>query len=216
MDPKTYLTMLAEALTLELTANSVIRRFTNNPDLIGAFAEATVRRFVHRTVFPLHVSRGAIIYEGNCGTSIKSQPPQIDTIIWTPGFLPSPFEVGDFALVCRGSAVAALEIKSTNYSKAAQKISETVEASADLLRWPSDPSAALFDSRWSWALGVICIRTEQPDARLDALIEERKAVSLLTQGEDGRISADSKAIPVIRISDACTKKGRHHRWHEQR
>src|SRR5437762_2313904 len=110
--------MLAEALTLELTSNSVIRQFTNNSALIGTFAEATVRRFIERTVAPLRVSRGAIIYEGNCGTKKKSQPAEIDSIIWTPGFLPAAFETGDFALVCRGSAVAALEVKSTNYSGA--------------------------------------------------------------------------------------------------
>src|SRR4051812_44709650 len=101
MTGKQFLVALADQLARDLTANGAIKRFTNCTDLIGAYAEATVRQLVARIVSPLRISHGAIIYEGICPDDV----PQIDTIIWRPAPMPAVFEVGEFAMVPRDSAV---------------------------------------------------------------------------------------------------------------
>jgi hypothetical protein len=64
----------------------------SHPTLVGDFAEAQVREFVHQTVFSLRVTHGAIIAAESYG---ERRVKQVDTIIWTPNPLPALFEAGD-------------------------------------------------------------------------------------------------------------------------
>lgn len=59
-----YLEQLAEDQVRDLTSNQAIRRYTKNPQLLGAYAEASVRALIARMVLPFcRVSRGAIVCE---------------------------------------------------------------------------------------------------------------------------------------------------------
>ena len=53
-----YLDHIFEELAREMSPNETIKRFANNSDVIGAFAEAAVARLVRRMVEPLRVSTG--------------------------------------------------------------------------------------------------------------------------------------------------------------
>src|SRR5947209_5396581 len=129
MHPREFVDHLIEQLARELTANNAIRKFTTNKDIIGAYAEASVRQLVARIVDPLRVSRGGIVWEGICPDDV----PQVDTIIWSPCPMPAMFEAGDFALVPRGSAHGFLEIKRSNYKNTVgEKLTVALDREQDL------------------------------------------------------------------------------------
>src|SRR5262245_29065804 len=109
-----YLELVAGPLIEELTRIKHLKKFTSNAAVIGAHAEAAVRRLVARVVYPLRVSTGAVISEEWCHK--PKSVPQLDTIIWQPCPAPALFEVGDFGLVPRGSSMAIMEIKRSAYS----------------------------------------------------------------------------------------------------
>lgn len=94
MTGQEFLKALAEQIVAELQPNEGIRRFTTNPAVIGAYAEASVRQLVARIVFPLRVATGAVISEQLC--SRPREVPQIDTIIWSPSPAPAVFAAGEF------------------------------------------------------------------------------------------------------------------------
>ena len=105
MTGQEFLDKIKDPLACDLLANKTIKAFTTNSDLIGAFAEASVRQLVHRMVAPLRVSRGTIIYEDNC----PENTPEIDAIIWAPYLLPSLFEVGEFAVIYAEARLLSLK-----------------------------------------------------------------------------------------------------------
>ena len=162
---------LASQLAHELTAHGALRSFVGrNYNLIGAYAEASVRQFIKRVVAPLHISTGTILYESNCGQC----PPQLDVIVWSPIVAPAIFESGEFAIVPRGNAHAFLEIKSSNYDCALGGEIERVLSYQSELIVPS--LGAAFDM----ALGVVCVRsTSVKDPTLDTLVAAKRAVVLM-------------------------------------
>ena len=195
MKPDEYLLTLAGQLAHDLTANGAIKRFTTNPELIGAYAEATVRQLVARIVSPLRVSRGTIVYEGNCPKDLS----QLDTIVWSPCPVPAIFEAGDFAFVPRGSAMAFLEIKRSNYSGVGASLCEVLSKEEELIvprlsirRNGADPV------HLPATLGVVCLR-EKPrsDPKLDKLVEQRRAVVLLEQDADGTITTNASGMYTL-------------------
>jgi hypothetical protein len=168
MEGQAYLRMLGEQLAHELTAHETIRKFVGqHHTLIGAYAEASVRKFIARVVSPLRVSTGTILYETNVG----QKPPQLDAIVWSPNPVPSIFENGDFAIVPRGSAYGFLEIKSSSYSDTGKEVARQLSFAEELIQ-----------SRlkgYLGALGVVCIEME-PDKILRQLVKDKRAVTLLT------------------------------------
>jgi hypothetical protein len=120
MNQDAFMRMVADELVRELTPTATIKKFVDNSDVIGAFAEASVRRFVEKMVAPARVSTRAVISETLCDTPDKV--PQIDTIIWIPMPLPAIFEVGDFGLVPSMSVLGVIEIKRSSYSSVGAKI----------------------------------------------------------------------------------------------
>ena len=66
MTGQEFLHLLAEQFVSELQPNEAIRKFTTNSDVIGAYAEASLRQFVARVVAPLRVSTGAVVSEQLC------------------------------------------------------------------------------------------------------------------------------------------------------
>jgi hypothetical protein len=115
-----FLDLVATPLVEELKAIEGLKKFTTNSTVIGAHAEAIVRRLVGRVVDPLRVSTGAVISEELCAK--PECIPQLDTIIWLPCPAPALFEVGDFGLVPRGSSMAIMEIKRSAYSNVGAKL----------------------------------------------------------------------------------------------
>lgn len=70
-----FLQKLAAPLLDELRAVKYLKDFAANTDVIGAHAEAVVRRLVSRTASPLRVSTGAVIDEALDPKKV----PQVDT-----------------------------------------------------------------------------------------------------------------------------------------
>ncbi len=190
-----FLEKLAEQLASELTANNSIRDFTRNPELIGAYAEATVRRLITRIVSPLRVSRGSIVYEGICPDSV----PEIDAIIWTPCPMPAVFEIDDFGLIPRMSAFAFLEIKRSNYPRVGEKIKSVLEREDELV--PLDQGESILYGTGVQtpmkhrSLGVVCLREHHgSDKSLNLLVAAERAVVLLEQDRRGGLKANPKAM----------------------
>jgi hypothetical protein len=170
-----FLQLLAEELAHDFAPITRLKKFTSNPAIIGAHAEAAVRRFVRRAVAPLRVSTGAIIYEGNVGNNNDLQ--QIDTMIWTLGTAPAVFDCGEFALVPRGSCFGLLEIKRSMYNESGKHMQTVLDQAKDLLPDPAmmasgEPIAPI-------SLGVFCVEAKQNGAIAQSLIEANRAILVL-------------------------------------
>lgn len=171
--------MIATNLVHELEPILSIKEVTANPDLLGAYAESAIRRLIRRTVHPMHVSTGAIL-EYPLPNPLK----QLDAIVWAAAPIPGLFAVDEFALVPESSAAGMLEIKRSNYS---QKVTEGIE---NLISYAAAFASkpAPFDSFHRPqlvgyypglpAMGVVCVLTEKPSARLQALIDQERAVAI--------------------------------------
>lgn len=180
MEPAAYLRAYADQIGQELFGVARIKPFAANTDILGAYAEACVRRLVRRTVYPLQVSRGSVIHPGN-----YANLRQLDAIIWQPTPIPAIFEVDDFALVPTGSAFGWLEIKSSCYSKGARTMAEQL-ALKDLVA----PLDANEDS-----LGVFCVRLlGQNSPAVRQLLDEGRAVVILNQTAREKFAPDPLAI----------------------
>ena len=180
-----FLDLFATPLVEELKAIEGLKKFTSNTDVIGAHAEAVVSRLVRRVVEPLHVSTGAVISEQLC--SQPDKVPQLDTIIWFPCPAPAIFEVGDFSLVPRGSAMAIMEIKRSAYSGVGAKLKARLSpefvrklVADDPPGWVTSGDPRLYPD--FPALGVVCLQesqTREPD--LDGLVRAGSCVVILEQ-----------------------------------
>jgi hypothetical protein len=185
MTGQEFLHLLAEQFVSELQPNEAIRKFTTNSDVIGAYAEASLRQFVARVVAPLRVSTGAVVSEQLC--SEPGKVPQIDAIIWSPSPAPAVFNVGDFGLVPRSSCFGIMEIKRSAYSGVGKKMSETLREDrvyslvgdvAKKIKVQSyGDTNALFSPHPG--IGVICIKEDnRSDPALDDLIHKGIVVVL--------------------------------------
>jgi hypothetical protein len=192
-----FLDLVATPLVEEFRAIEAIKKFTTNTDVIGAHAEATVRRLVARVVHPLRVCTGAVISEELCSNPKKV--PQIDTIIWQPSPAPALFEVGDFGLVPRGSAMAIMEIKRSAYKDVGAKLKERLRedlvgklVADDPPGWAGTNEPVLYPDYP--AMGVVCLReTSSRDSNLDELIEKGHSVVLLEIRNDS-VTPNTEAV----------------------
>jgi hypothetical protein len=181
--PQEFLKIYATPLVDELKAVEGLKKFITNSDVIGAHAEAAVRRLIRRVVEPLHVSTGAVISEQLC--SNPQQVPQLDTIIWQPCPAPAIFEIGDFGIVPQGSSLAVMEIKRSAYSGVGKKLKERLDqalvkmlVAGDPPGWPGTDQPELYPDYP--ALGVVCLReTSATDTELEDLIARGHCVVIL-------------------------------------
>lgn len=202
MTGKEFLEQLAKQLASELSQNPAIKTFVSNPDVIGAYAEASVRQFVSHIVSPLRVSTGAVIDEKLC--SEPDKVPQLDTIIWSPSPAPAIFRVGEFGLVPRSSCFGIMEIKRSAYSCVAEKLIKLLDRETDLVApickkkvqaHYLSGGAAKNDFFMHPAIGVICLKTkDQSTSNLDRFIADGRAVVLLEQQDDGSYTPNAKDI----------------------
>jgi len=168
-----YLRGLADQLVHELQPTVSVKQFTDNPNLLGAYAEAAIRRLIRRVVHPMHVSTGAVL-----DFPVPSSLRQRDVIIWAPFPAPAVFEVEGFALVPRSSAFGVLEIKRSNLGSAVADLEQFVAEAVGSVAarggpYRDDPQRAV--------LGVIGVLETKPSARLQQLIEERRIVAVLSK-----------------------------------
>jgi hypothetical protein len=61
MEIREYLMNIAAQLVHELQPVLQIKEVTANTDLLGTYAEASLRRLVRRVVYPMRVSTGAVL-----------------------------------------------------------------------------------------------------------------------------------------------------------
>jgi len=197
-----FLNELAEQLIHELRPNQSIKKLADNTDIIGAYAEATLRQFVARIVAPLRVSTGAVISEKLCEN--PKAVPQIDLIIWAPSPAPAIFCSGDFALVPRSSCFGVMEIKRSLYSDAGRKISNVIGGNnaynlvGDVAQEIKFDSAKISDADFTTSpgLGVICVREhkQQNQLQYDELERLGIALTLFQENSDGGLDPQPKAV----------------------
>lgn len=187
-DPSEFLRQVARQILAELRPPNEIKKFTSNSDVVGAYVEAGVRRFVQKYLAPIRVCSGAVIDQNQVPGSKKI--PQLDTIAWIPGPVPAIFESGDFGLVPRSSALGILEIKSSAYKKGVKNIEKRTERTfADSVTADIKDVQGREGELLGWgifAMGVICLLQEDQrgNSLLEQLEKEGRAVVLFEQKGD--------------------------------
>ena len=191
-----FLEKIAEQIAQGLIANSQIKHFVTNPDVIGAYAEASVRELIRNIVSPVRVCTGAVIDPELCED--PRTVPQIDTIIWSPSPAPAIFNAGDFGLVPRSSAFGLLEIKRSCYQGVGTALEHSLNRApdlvADIARYHATETVGTSEY-WPVALGVICLREHsQRDATVEALEHEGRVVTLISADSDGTYTPKADGI----------------------
>ena len=200
-----YLSGIAQQLVHELEPILKVKEVTSNSTLLGAYAEAAVRRLASRVVAPKRVSTGAVI-----NYPMPRQLRQVDVILWAPFPAPGIFEVADFALVPRSSAFGLMEIKRSNYSDAATKL-EAFTAEAPHLAAQRHPAVA-GDERHP-GMGVVCVLEGAASGRLNALLTAGKAIAIFQKTTGEADEATVRANDVLKLINFLHFVGWRYRMH---
>jgi hypothetical protein len=216
--PSEFLHQLAPHILADLQPPQALKQFTSNSDVVGAYIEAGVRKFVRAYLAPIRVSTGAVIDQAQ---SPGSKIPQLDTIAWIPNPAPAVFEVGEFALVPRSNCLGILEVKSSVYSnKAMKQLEERTSPkfleplTAEILN--DGHEGDVINVRDSFGMGVVSIlqRDQRKHLkRLDALREANRVVTLFEERDDKPEPRSEDIyrlvnfLAVLRLRAAC-REGR--------
>ena len=188
-----YLATVATQLVSELTPILDIKEVTSNTDLLGKYTEATIRSLVHRIVQPMRVSTGAVI-----DYPMPEVLRQIDLIVWAPFPVPAIFEVDGFGLVPKSSAFGVIEVKRSNYPEAIDKLESflaDVESQKIIAAYENKVSS-FQDSAMSPGIGIVCVLTAAPSARLQKLIALKRVVAIFERNGD-KTAVRSKDVFVL-------------------
>ena len=164
---------IAAQLVHELQPVLQIKQVTANTDLLGTYAEASLRRLVRRVVYPMRVSTGAVL-----DYPMPDHLRQIDIVLWAPFPAPAVFEVEGFALVPRSSAFGLIEVKRSNYSGVDTVLEKFVSEEAAAI--VAEPDEKIGDNCTA-GMGVVSILENTPSARLKALLAQEKVVALFNK-----------------------------------
>ncbi|MFC1706741.1 DUF6602 domain-containing protein [Planctomycetota bacterium] len=178
VDENAYFAAVAAQLCAEVAQNTAIRKFADNSDVIGAYAENTVRKLIDRIVSPFRVSTGAVVAPELCEK--PEEAVQMDVIVWNPCPLPALFEAGSFGLLPKRSVLATMEIKRTDYDDGLNDIKRRA-ACADALVDIALPEGTEDPVTF---LGVVCIRenlSANGPNKLTNLVDDDKAVWLINR-----------------------------------
>jgi len=178
MDVTQHMQFIAKQLAHELQLVAGMKEVTSSPPLLGAYAEAAVRRLVHRMVSPMRVCSGAIL-----DFPQPDKLRQIDAIIWAPYPAPAILEAEGFGLVPRSSAFGVLEIKRSNYPKATKEL-QTFAATFPKAK-PVLLGADDFSTNITPGMGVVCVLENKVSERLASLFDSQRAVAII-KAIDGR------------------------------
>lgn len=191
-----FLKQLAPQIVAELKPPKELKTFTNNSDIIGDYVEAGVRQFVRKYLSPIRVSTGGVIDQNQ---SPGGHIDQLDTIAWIPGPVAAVFEFGDFGLVPRSSCLGILEIKSSAYSGAVEKLEERTRKTfvdpitADLDERGMEGELQGWFSTRCFGMGIVSFLQENQrgNAQLKELRDaDRVAVIFEEDGEESKPQVD--------------------------
>lgn len=213
-----YWKLYAENLVSSLTANVSITKFTKNPAVIGAYAEATIIDLVSKMVCPYRCSTGSIIGTGEVNSKDLKQ---LDCILWSPTPNPAIFDTAGFALVPDQSVHGVIEVKRSAYTNVGTKISETLDwvetkflgthevkpeirkilagkggVKAIKQNFKGKSPELIFEKdRFHLGLGVICIREKHnSDRDLQKLIDNGRAIVLIEMDDDGSLTVNTSHV----------------------
>jgi hypothetical protein len=189
MGIREYLAAVAEQLVNELKPILEVKGVTSNTDLLGKYTEASVRSLVHRIVYPMRVSTGAVL-------DYPAPDPlrQIDLIIWAPFPAPAIYEVEGFGLVPKSSAFGVIEVKRSNYRRADEQLEDFL-ADAKARKIVSDKVRGLQDRRTP-GIGIVCVLDKPPSARLKSLLATEQVVAIFEKRK-GKFEVRSKDVLVL-------------------
>lgn len=180
---ETFLDFIAKLFAHELKPVLAMKSVTSNPDLLGSYAEAAIRKLIRRAVQPMNICTGAVL-DFPMPKSLK----QIDLIVWSAFPVPALFEVEEFGIVPKSSVFGLIEIKRSNYSDADQQLEDFFAAAPQLIEWAPEGGRG-------HALGVICVLTKKPSERLQKLIDDGRVSAMLDA------TAGSEVEPEVRTAD---------------
>jgi hypothetical protein len=223
-----YWESYANQLLHGVLPNSQLKRFTNNSDLLGGYAEATVKTLLKSMLHPFRVSTGSLISPASYGNT-QHKLKQLDAIAWDPNPFPPIFEEGDFALVPTKSAVGAVEVKRSVYSRVGEKMRDTLDWAEENIDgasgWRGSGSertvvvqpgirtstlqqARLVPDQHYKALGVVCLREFlKRNGALNRLIEDGRAVLLIEEQKGGQFSVNAAHVAhLVRFLYICRNR----------
>jgi len=185
-DLSKHFQFMAQQLAHELHLVATMKEVTDSLPLLGAYAEAAVRRLVMRMVSPMRMCTGAIL----------DFPPvaklrQLDAIIWAPYPAPAILEGDGFGLVPRSSAFGVLEVKRSNY----RDIDGALEDFA-LTFTTAKPTMLSSSEDYSIyttpGIGVVCVLEKKVSKRLAALFDDQRAVAIINaiDGREPKVCAE--------------------------
>jgi len=179
MDAAEHLRFVAKQLANELQSVANMKEVTNSPPLLGAYAEAAVRRLVVRMVSPMRVCTGAIL-----DFPQPAKLRQIDAIVWAPYPAPAILEAEGFGLVPRRSAFGVLEVKRSNYSDVDDLLEDFAEtfSPAKPVNWSMSTDSSMFTTP---GMGVVCVLEKKVSKRLASVFDSQRAVAII-KAIDGR------------------------------
>jgi hypothetical protein len=183
-----YLMNIAAQLVHELPPVLQIKEVTSNTDLLGKYAEASLRRLVRRVVHSMCVSTGAVL-----DYPMPDRLRQIDIVIWASFPAPAIFEVEDFALVPRSSAFGIIEVKRSNYSGVDTGLEQFIDEEVAAI--VAGPDEKIGDSRPA-GIGVISVLENTPSSRLQSLLAQEKVVALFNK-HGSQVEVRAKDVLVL-------------------
>jgi hypothetical protein len=172
MELRDHLISIATNLVHELEPVLAIKAVTDNPVLLGAYAEACIRRLVQRVVTPMQVSTGAVL-EYPAPDRLR----QLDIIIWAPFPAPAAYTVADFALVPKSSAFGVLEVKRSNYTGTDESLDAFLQDPGPVV---TELDASLGETR-SAVMAVVPVLERNPSPTLRRLLGNGSAVAIFGQ-----------------------------------
>lgn len=180
MDEKTlqYFRNLSSQLVKEVSPPTEIKKFVDNSDILGAYIECAVRQFIRKIIYSGKINTGGII-----SPEFPKATNQIDTIIWATSPFPAIFEHENFAIVPKRSVFGIIEIKSSNYAGAVDKIKDSILSSKKLL----------IEERQENAIGIFCLKLQNQE-RLSDLVDNKKCFVLFDQNNDGTLEPNTCGI----------------------
>lgn len=197
-----FLSQLAPQIVAEVQTATEIKKFTNNPAIIGQYVETSVRRFIRGYLSPIRVSTGGVIDESQTpGDYI----PQLDTIAWIPGPVAAVFQIEDFGLVPRSSCLGVLEIKASAYGSAVDDLDQrTSPEFVEPLTPPLTAAELPFLKGRIFGLGVVSLleQGQQGNSKLKQLRNEKRVSVIYRQDGDRLVPEEHDIYRLVNFLSA--------------
>ena len=192
---ETFLDFIAQQFAHELKPVLAMKSVTSNSALLGSYAEAAVKKLIRRAVQPMNICTGAVL-DFPMPESLK----QIDLIVWSAFPVPALFEVEEFGIVPKSSVFGLIEIKRSNYSRVDQQLEDFFAAAPQLI-----------EGGCGHTFGVICVLNDNPSARLQYLIDEKRVSVMLDARGGSEVELKVRRADVLNLLNFLAQIT--HRYH---